>query len=578
MEGNWRRPAAVILALGVIVMAFILAWVGSWLTIWWDEWNFIFWRQTLSLDTFLVPHVDAFVALPAAVYYVVLHAFGLTMYYPLLMADWLAHFACVGLLGYIVARKSGVLIGLMAALSLLFLGSAFEVLLQPFQMQYLFSAMGGLLALLALDREARTAPHYAVATIALLGAIASSGVGPIMAGMVLVWAVLRRDRPALYIATIALIAYGTWYVGWQAHLSRVAGWAENLPNVPIEILYGLGAAVSGVIGLPPARFAWLGLAVGVALVLIALWRGLRPTPMAIAAVLALAAEYTFQAVFRGAFGLDHGARSAYLYPAAIFIWLAVAGIIGRRLDPRRWTGGRRLAVPALIGMLVVPMALGNMTQFVLAANAMRPLRLTELRELALMVKLRDVPGLALDAPSDPDLLPQVTARQYFAAIDRFGTPQIPNHGPADYGGHNASDNTALNALVLRLLGGAITVGPDGAPAAAAPTLEVVSGTTAPDGRYGCTALTPASGAAQATWSPSSAGVAIYAEQATDVDAPPVQLFIGFFAPADAPVDATILAAVQGGETIWLPALPESLHWTLTLKVDGNAVVHVCSKQ
>ena len=109
-DGDWRRPALVIFGLAVVAMIAILVWVGRWLTVWFDEWNFIFDRQTLNLDSFIVPHVDGFVALPAAVYYVILHVWGLGSYFPFLIADWIAHLACVGLLGYIVARKSGVII------------------------------------------------------------------------------------------------------------------------------------------------------------------------------------------------------------------------------------------------------------------------------------------------------------------------------------------------------------------------------------------------------------------------------------------------------------------------------------
>jgi hypothetical protein len=53
---------------------------------------------------------------------------------------WEANLLCVSLLFRIVARRSGPLLGLAAGLSLLFLGRAFEVLLQPFQMQYLSAA------------------------------------------------------------------------------------------------------------------------------------------------------------------------------------------------------------------------------------------------------------------------------------------------------------------------------------------------------------------------------------------------------------------------------------------------------
>ena len=214
-----------------------------------------------------------------------------------------------------------------------------------------------------------------------------------------------------------------------------------------------------------------------------------------------------------------------------------------------------------------------MVQLTLAANAMRPLRLTELRELALMVQLRDVPGLALDVAPDADLLPQVTARRYFEAIDRFGTPQIPNHWPADYQGQDPSDSSALNALALRLLGGAIVLGPGGYPGPVAPTLTVAAGTSASDDAAACTLLTTTSNRAEAAWVPPASGLAMGLEGSAEV-----QLFIGLYAPADVPVETTVLAALQRGETVWLPVLPESHHWTLTLRVSGDTTVRICSRQ
>jgi hypothetical protein len=375
-------------------------------------------------------------------------------------------------------------------------------------------------------------------------------------------------------AVPALVVYGIWYVGWFAQLHRVAGTGENLPLVPLELVYGLGAAIVAVLGLPPMRFAWVGAGIGIAVLIGLAWigrrRGLRPTPLAVAAVFALVVEYVLQAVFRGSFGIDHGARSAYLYPAAIFIWLAIAATIGHRLDPRGWTGGRRLWVPALIGLLVVPMALGNMLQFWLAARAMEPLRATEVRELALMVRLRDTLGLALDTAPDTDLMPQVTARDYFAAIDRFGEPQVAYARLGD--SLPGPDTTMLNAFALRLLGAAVTVGPDGEPGPTAPVLGAMSGAAASDIRPGCTTLTTAQAQASATWSPPTPGVTITTDGKAVVD-----VSLGLYAPADAPADPMVLAAINSGDTFWLPQLPASLAWTMTVRVQGDGTLHICSR-
>jgi hypothetical protein len=323
------------------------------------------------------------------------------------------------------------------------------------------------------------------------------------------------------------------------------------------------------------RFAWVGAGIGIAVLVglayVARKRGLRPPPLAVAAVFALVVEYGLQAVFRGSFGIDHGARSAYLYPAAIFIWLALAATIGRRLDPRRWTADRRPWVPAAVLLLIVPMVLGNMVQFWLAGRAMEPLRATEQRELALMVKLRDTPGLAVDVMADTALLPQVTARQYFTAIDRFGEPRIASGNPAaDLPGPDA---TALNELTQTLLGGAVAIGPDGSPSAAAPTLEVTTGTAAPDFGAGCTALTTVAGTADASWMPPTSALTINTEGKAVV-----AVFLGLFEPVDSPINPLLLASVSHGDTLWLPNLPSGLNWHMRVTATGNATLHICSRQ
>jgi hypothetical protein len=392
--------------------------------------------------------------------------------------------------------------------------------------------------------------------------------------MILAWALLRRDRLAMLVPLPALAAYGIWYVAWQSHLSRIPGTVENLVHVPVELLYGIGAAVAAVSGLPPIRFAWVGaaiaVAIGIALVLLVVKGRLRLTPLATAALLALVIEYGLHAVFRGAMGLEHGARSAYLYPAAVFIWLAVAGTIGRRLDPRLWTGGRRPLALALIGLLIVPMTLANMTQFFLAARALHVIRATEARELTLIERLRNVPGLALDVSPDIKLLGNVSPRRYFTAIDQFGAPYVEG-ASTDLPGPDA---TALNAVAVQLLGDAIGIGPDGAPGPTAPSLSVVGGSATPDESPACTLLTVSSGIAEAAWSAPSSGVAIMSAAEPEQ----IRLFIGLFEPADTDApEAVSVAALQRGETIWLPALPDSFGWTLRLEVAGDAAVRVCSR-
>jgi hypothetical protein len=422
-------------------MAGILLYVGRWFTFWRDEWLLIFHRPDLSPVGLLHPFGDTFVAIPVLVYDILLALFGLQTYVPFLLVSWAAHFAAVALLYRIVSHRSGALLGTAAAISLLFLGSGWEVLFHPFQMQFLFAVVGGLLAIDRLDRGRPT-----VAAVALVIAVASSGLGVIFTGLVLVWGALRRDRPALLATIPAIVVYATWFLTWGRESEPVPGAGLGPAETVYAVLYGMGAALSGLIGLPPERFAVVGiiLGAGVATVLAALvWRGYRPDPLAVAAIAALAAEHILQSVLRGPLGVEHGARSGYIYPGVTFLWLAIAGLVGTRFEDMR--ARRPVAVPLAVAILLVPMVVANMRQFASGAVSTRALRATELAELRLIESLQGTTGLVLDVQPDDVYAIEVTAGGYLGAIDRFGRPTL------DWDWESEVDPAAVDAARRRLL-------------------------------------------------------------------------------------------------------------------------------
>jgi len=433
-----HRPV-VILAGASLVMLGVLLYVGRWLLFWWDEWSFIFNRPDPTPRAVLAPFGDTFVAVPVLVYDALLAVFGLRTYLPYLLVDWAAHFAVAFLLYRIVNRRSGAVLALAASISVVFLGSGFEVLLQPFQIQYQFAMVGGLVAIDQLDRG-----RPAVAAIALLPAVASSGLGVIFAGLIVVWGILRRHPATLLATAPAIAAYAAWYLTWGRESGHLAGPGLSPLEGAYSVVYGMGGAVSGIVGLPPARFALVGLALAAAaLVVIAVLarRGYRPDPLAIAAIAALAAEQILRAVYRGQYGAEYGAtRSAYVYAGAIFVWLAIGGFIGKRLP-------NRSAVPVIAAVLIVPMVLANMRQFAGDAVQLGRWRATELAELRLIESLRSDPRLALDVRLDDSSAIEVKARPYLAAIDRFGRPTL------EYDWQPYVDAAAVEAARRRLLPG-----------------------------------------------------------------------------------------------------------------------------
>jgi len=575
-DGLWdSRVTPVILILAGIAMLGLLLYVSRWLMFYFDEWDFVVERPDPSVRSIFAPHVDTLLATLVVIYQTILHIFGLRTYLPYLLVDWLTHFVCVGLIYHIVARRSGTVLGLMAGLSLLLLGSAYEDLLQPFQMQYLVAGAGGLLAL---DRllvvEAEPAkPHSGrdllVAALALVFAVTSSSVGPIFVGLIVAWAVMRLDWTALLATAPAIAVYGVWYALWVGEFQRLPTTGLDFILPAESLLYGLGSATCGILGLPPYRFGWVGLVLlagAVVCVAIAVIRGLRPAPLATAAFLALIAEYGLQAFFRGSVGVEHAARSGYLYPAALFIWLAISGIVGRGLDRDRWLGRGRLAfVPTVACLLIVPMAMGNMAQFVGAAEGSKSIRATELAELRLVEAVRSVPGVDLDTSPDPDLIPQLTGRRYLTAIDRFGAPTLA------WDWESAANSLNVNLAAVRLLGPSIRVEAPPRANGSAPRLEIKGGTVEGGTSSACGLVLPANPDAVVS-------IAIEDGQAFWLESPPagVLLMVSVVDEPSAALDGSLAKSLANGQAVILPSLPAPYRWQAQLVSLGTQSFEVCS--
>jgi hypothetical protein len=557
-------------------MLVLLAFVGRWLTFWYDEWDFIFVGPNLTTALLLTPHVDHLSILPILAYQALLQLFGLGSYWPFLAVTWLLHLISVWLLFRICSRTAGVLIGFLAGISLLFLGSAFEVLLQAFQMSFLASTAAGLFALdrLVSSREGqRRLSDLVWGGVGLFVAVGSSSVGVLFLGVALTYAVLKLDRSAVAALLPVIVVYGAWYQTW-GQIGRGAGFstAAGLVTMAETFFFGFGAAVSSVVGLPPERFAPVGLVIigVVAIAVIAL--RLRISPLGIAAVLGLAAEYLLQALFRADFGVQHAARSGYLYPAAIFIWLAVGGLVARSWGPIGFTPTRSrarvqwVARRAALLALVAPMILGNMLQFVGAARAMRDLRATEVAELRLLERLRTSGGLAADVSPDPGLMPQVTAAKYFEAVDRFGSPTT-----GFWFDPKASVNEdAVAAAALRLLPIGITTatgsvdGPD-------PLLLEASAAEVRRVSPGCVEIHP-----QESTYHVALGVADGAFTLSGPGAGGVMISVGLSGYSRGSIPADLRQALMAGSALSLSRLPRDLTWVVYLDGVVAAEERICS--
>ena len=554
----------VLVAAGLIVLGG-LVYVGRWLTFWYDEWSIILDRSSPGIETLLAPHVDHLSIVPIAIYQVMLRAFGMTSYWPYLALVWTFHLMTCAVLYRVVRRQAGTFVATVACISLLMLGAAFEDVLQVFQVSFLISTAFGLVAINRLSLPSVGRREVAIATFSLAIAVGSSSVGVLFMGLVLAWAILERRRDLAIGAGPVVVLYAIWYLTWGRSGQGPSGNpTANLQSIVATFGFGVGASVVALTGLPPYLYAPLGLVIGAAMLARGFLLGHRPGALGLAAMAALAAEYALQAWFRSSFGIEYAARSGYLYPAAIFLWITIADSLRGIGDP-----GLSRAVRVTVVLALALAIVGNATQFLGAGRAMRVLRIDEVAELRLLEELRTDTGLDRDISPDPELVPQVTAERYFQAIDQFGSPRlwIEQGQPSVV---SAEANPArVNAAALRLLhrafdlGGHTVVVRDSSTIVVDPPGSILG---LPDGCLRMSGPLPF----RAHWTvPPGTGIRIASDHGSG---PSVGLGLrpeGLQRPGD-----DVMGALEGGKAVIPPTLPAGMHWQAELRLSPGTTV-VC---
>jgi len=102
---------------------------------------------------FLTPHNEHLVLFPVGVYKALFATVGLTEHWVYRLTVVGAHLVCVALVFVLARRRVGDGLALAASVLILFLGSAYENLLWPFQVGLVASVAAGLGTLLMLDRR-----------------------------------------------------------------------------------------------------------------------------------------------------------------------------------------------------------------------------------------------------------------------------------------------------------------------------------------------------------------------------------------------------------------------------------------
>ena len=416
------RALPIVVAAALIACAVIL-WLTRTYTFYFDEWTFISTAPDWTLATYFRPHNEHPAILFRLAYSALLDTVGLRSYLPYMAALVVAHAANVVLLFELVRRRSGDLVALAAALLLLVLGAGWEDLLWAFQMAWLASVALGLGALLAMQNPRR----MALATGLLAASLAFSGIGLAfaVAGTVQLLLTTPRRRDVLWLVPVG-IALAAWYVafGRFGNHPNPQPTAGNLLLDPLYTLWGMSQSVAGLIG----EGGWVGAAVLAAAVAALAWHWWRhgADSFEIGAAAGLVAFYLVTGLTRAQLGVQQSGASRYTYIGAL-LWLILLAGPARNLP---WRGTWRPALTACLFLACFNSAV-LLFEFSVAKTAQMERAVADLQALAAE---RGDPCLDPDGHSDLLVMPQVTARLYYRAVDRYGDPVagIPVHDQSDF--------------------------------------------------------------------------------------------------------------------------------------------------
>jgi len=345
-SSRWSLAAIAAVVIAAVIAVVVIVHAAHGLSFFFDdEWSTITQRRNASLDDFLRPHGGHLMILSVVIYNVLFRTVGLRSYGPYLGVLIGLHVITCGLLFVYLRRRAPVVYAVLATITLLFLGAAWQDLLWAFQITYLLSLATGLAALLALDRRDRLGDGLAL--VALLLSVASSGAGLVFAsGAVIELAWSSRDRRRLWVAVTPIAAWVVWYFAYGS--SR--GSTSNVTGAPSYVLDLAGSAFGALTG----GSLGVGTVVAIAATVLVGVTVVRSWPIDGRFASCIAMAYGLWILL--AYSRDArvpGTESRYIYLGAVFVLLLGAEVIAH------WPA-IRLPVPvAVIGGLALLALVGN---------------------------------------------------------------------------------------------------------------------------------------------------------------------------------------------------------------------------
>ena len=447
--GRRRDWPALLLALALVGAAVLILVLTAHLTFFADCWEFLMNRRDFSAGALLEPHNEHIVLIPVLIMQASLRLFGMSSARPEFVLLTIALLGAASLLFVYVRRRLGPWPALFAAVIVLFLGPAFEVLLWTFEISYVGSILFGLAMLLALEQGSRRGDAVACASLLLCFGFSSLGIAFSVAAVVAIGLGPRRDwgRRA-FVVVVPVLLFAVWYAGWghdaESHLTL-----HNVLASPRYVAETVAVSVGAVFGLgtDPATGSsdpvW-GRAILVALVVGLAYRFRRRPgiPAGVWPIAAAAVTNWFLTAFNFIPGREATA-SRYQYIGAFFVLMILANLLqGVRLGRRALLLGAGATVLIVATNLVVLKQGKNFFQ--------DQTTLTRADTAALEIARGTVdPEFALtpEVAGTPSLI-DISAGRYFEAADEYGSPA---YTPAELAAAPALGRKQADAVLAQAL-------------------------------------------------------------------------------------------------------------------------------
>jgi hypothetical protein len=411
------------LAAGAVLFsgAALLHWLSR-LTFWRDEWEFLLHRRSWSADAFFDPWVEQLLAIPVAIYKVLVTTFGMDSPAPFQFVAVLLFLISVVAVFIYVRRRVGEWLALAAILPILFLGQAWDDLLFPFQMALFGSIACGVGALLALDRRDR--PGDLSAMSLLIGSLFFFDLGIAFVAAVTLELGLARDRfRRAYVVAVPTFVWMLWYLGW-GHTAETNISLQNLANLPSYVIDGLSTSLASLLGLAaplgdyqasPLDWGRPLLVLAAALAIWLLSRRGRPSDRLLSTLALVLGFWSLVALNASPLAPPTAGRYQYI---GVILLVVFAAEVGRGSRLGRWPVAGVLAV-------AVAAALSNGYQLRDWAHRLQVFAEQERGGLgALEIDRSQVdPAFQLtEANSGVDYLGLLDAGSYLSAVDAYGSP------------------------------------------------------------------------------------------------------------------------------------------------------------